>query len=94
MEKKKSISTLKISMDVKKLLAYIVLQILFLVFLFINFRTFRDFFPIPKILESKIIGYSQYFAYPLYFDTFIFFIVILSPIVICLFIEKFIKWKK
>lgn len=42
------------------------------------FRKIRNLFPIPIIEDSEIIGYSQYFGYPFYFDTFIFLAVLLS----------------
>lgn len=37
------------------------------------FRNIRSYFPIPFIGDEKIVGFSQYNGYPLFFDTFLFF---------------------
>lgn len=87
MVKKKSISTNKISV-------YIFFQAIFLFIIIVTFRKIRALFPVPQASDSEIVGYAQYYGYPLYFDTFIFFTIMLSPIVICIIIDQFVKWKK
>lgn len=47
--------------------------------IFFTFRYFRSLFYPPKITENKIVGYAQYFGYPLHFDTLLFFILIAIP---------------
>lgn len=47
--------------------------------IFFTFRYFRSLFYPPKIAENKIVGYAQYFGYPLYFDTLLFFFFIMMP---------------
>lgn len=56
-------------------------------FILFTFRKVRSFFPPPSIGESKIVGYAQYFGYPFYFDTVLFFVFLLSPILIFAFIK-------
>lgn len=56
------------------------LILLILVFFAASFKTLRDLFPNPIISENTSIGYAQYFGYPLYLDSYIFFIIILSPV--------------
>lgn len=58
--------------------------------IFFTFRFFRSLFNIPKINEDKIIGYAQYFGYPFHFDTLLFFIFIMIPALMTL----YIKFKK
>jgi hypothetical protein len=48
--------------------------------LVIAFRNIRDLLPPPEIGKKHIIGYSQYFGYPFYLDTIIFFILICYPL--------------
>lgn len=51
--------------------------------LLVYFRKIRSLFPLPEVEGDKIIGYSQYFGSPFYFDTFIFFFVLVSiPLII------------
>lgn len=54
------------------------------------FRLFRNFFPIPRIGEEKIVGFAHYYGYPFYFDTVMFFIFILSPLILVVFTKFFI----
>lgn len=63
-----------------------------LVLILLFFRQIRDLFPAPEIEENKIIGYSQYFGYPFYFDTFIFFLIIFSIPIIILFFNSIRKY--
>ena len=57
------------------------LTILMLLFFALTFRIVRDNLPPTPISANKIIGYSQYFGYPLFLDTAIFLILILLPII-------------
>ena len=59
----------------------------------LNFRQLRYSFSPPKTTENEIIGYAQYFGYPLYFETIIFFVFILSPIVVFFGLSKIRKYK-
>lgn len=57
------------------------ISIIYLIIL-LNFRQLRLLFKPPEITENGIVGYAHYFGYPLYFETIIFFVFILSPIVV------------
>lgn len=50
--------------------------------IFLSFRTVREMFDPPLIGEHLIVGYAQYYGYPLYFEAVILFIVLLSPFII------------
>lgn len=50
-------------------------------FMLISFKFIRTLFSIPEINNEKIIGYAQYYGYPLYFDTLLFFSFLLVPAV-------------
>ena len=62
----------------------IILTVLFILFLLgafaLSFRKLRDIMPDPAVNAETSIGYAQYFGYPMYLDTIIFFILILSPV--------------
>lgn len=75
---------------------YFFIQVIVLLIAGITFRKVRELFPPTQILENKTVGYSQYFGYPYYFDTFVFFIIMFSPIIVCFIITKIqvMKWKK
>ncbi len=64
------------------------------IFVLLHFRSLRMLFPYPKINSEKMVGFSQYFGYPFYFDTVLFFIIMLSPIVVILTIKIFHMYKK
>jgi len=68
------------------LLEFVLYVILEALVIFANFRAIRESFPTTEIAKNKIIGYSHYYGYPFYFDTFIIFFLLLSPIIICLLI--------
>jgi hypothetical protein len=53
--------------------------------LIVLLRQIRALFPLPEIGSDKIIGYAQYFGYPLSFDTLLFFALILVPLFVVLF---------
>lgn len=71
----------------------IALLIIQIVVLFVTFRELRLFFPPAKITDAKVIGFSHYFGYPFYFDTIIFFLLFLSPVIFVGF-QKFIDNKR
>ena len=48
----------------------------------LNFRQLRSFFSPPKAIEGDIVGFAQYYGYSLYFETIIFLVFVLSPIVV------------
>ena len=78
----------------KNILILTNLLILFLLGIFaVYFRKLRDVMPDPAISKETSIGYSQYFGYPLYLDSLIFFILILSPVLFYIFIKLLQKSK-
>ena len=64
---------------IKKVSFEYCIYLLFFLFSLVFFRHIRAFFPIPELGSEKIVGYSAYFGYPLYFDNFLFFYIILCP---------------
>lgn len=52
------------------------------VFFGLFFRKIRDMLPPPQINQTKIVGYTQYFGYPFFLDTVIFFLFLLFPFII------------
>lgn len=57
------------------------ISLIFGFLMLISFKRIRGLFPIPDINSEKIIGYAQYYGYPLYFDTLLFFSFLLVPAV-------------
>ena len=57
------------------------ISVVILVGLIITFKKIRAIFPIPMINDDRLVGFSQYFGYPLYFDTLFFFFLVLVPII-------------
>ena len=55
------------------------------------FRTLRDLLPDPELKGDTSIGYAQYFGYPLYLDTFLFFLLLLLPVIYFFGIKIFSK---
>lgn len=63
----------------------------FYLIVFILFRNIRALFPPPEIYSNKIVGYSQYFGYPFYFDNILFWAIL----VVTFFAPFTLKlWKK
>lgn len=63
--------------------------------LLLSLRWWRALFPPPEIESNKIVGYSQYFGYPFYFDSLYLMILIFAPLFILIIIVfLFNKWKK
>ncbi len=75
----------KLNPDV--ILYSVILFVLYFLILF-EYRQLRSFFPKPS--KEDVIGFAQYFGYPLYFDNFIFLAIILSPI-LAFIIKRIIK---
>lgn len=57
----------------------IFLLIILLGIIFASFRTLRDILPDTQFESNTSIGYAQYFGYPVYLDTVIFFLLVLTP---------------
>lgn len=66
----------------KIILKSIVSSLILLIFLALTFKKIRALFPIPIIGNDRLVGFSQYFGYPLYFDTIFFFFIISLPLLI------------
>ena len=62
--------------------------------LIILLRPIRSLFPMPAIGADKIVGYAQYFGYPLSFDTLFFFALMLIPLLVIVFVYLFKKYHK
>ena len=68
------------------------ISIIYLIIL-LNFRQLRSLFGSPKITGDGIVGYAHYFGYPLYFEIIIFFVFILSPIVVFFVLSKIRRYR-
>lgn len=78
----------------RNLLISVSLFILFTLGAFaVFFRKLRDILPNPSISNETSIGYSQYFGYPIYLDSVIFLIIVLSPILFLIFIKLTKRFK-
>jgi glycosyltransferase involved in cell wall biosynthesis len=69
----------------KVIMKTIFVYLLSMAILFASFRKIRALIPPPEISEEKLVGYAQYFGYPLSYDTYIFIVIILLPIIILIF---------
>lgn len=79
----------------KNILISNALFLLFLLGIFaVSFRKLRDIMPDPAISKETSIGYAQYFGYPLYLDSIIFFILMLSPVLFFTLVKILQKSKK
>ena len=58
-----------------------------------GFKVIRAFFPPPEITKDKLVGFAQYFGYPVNFDTYIFLLIIFLPVAVLfiLSVKKLIK---
>lgn len=66
----------------KNIVKSVITSAVAILFLMLTFKKLRIFFPPPEISNEKLIGFAQYFGYPFYFDTLIFFLIIFLPILI------------
>ena len=73
------------------ILKSIFFSLIILIVLIITFKKIRTLFPIPMINNDELVGFPQYYGYPLYFDTVFFFFIIFLPLLILLF---FYFWEK
>lgn len=62
--------------------------------IFLLFRKLRSFMPPSQITQENVVGFAQYNGYPMYYDTVVFFIFIISPILICTMLYLFKKYYK
>jgi hypothetical protein len=60
-------------------------SLILLSILAVSFKSIRALFPPPEIGSEKLIGFSQYYGYPPYFDNLIFLAIIFIPSVVYLF---------
>ena len=85
---------LKNRLAVIKLIIYsILLSSVLNSFLLINFKKIRAIFPPPEISNNNLIGFAQYFGYPLYLDTVFFFFLIFTPALTFIFLHFIFKNK-
>lgn len=65
---------------VKGLTLWVIIVVIFL----LGFRELRRIFTVPEISSQKIVSFSHYFAYPIYFDLTLFIIFLLLPgLILC-----------
>ena len=73
----KSIDNLLKNREVNVYSLTIFLSFLLYFLLATSFRLFRSLFPIYQ--NKDIVGFAQYFGYPTFFDTVLFFVLVLIP---------------
>ena len=59
--------------------------------LLVLIRPARELFRVPGLGVEKSIGYSQFFAYPIFFDFILFALMVFIPVVVSLFFGKILK---
>ncbi len=59
--------------------------------LFISFRKIRDYFPSPQTEGNEVVGFANYFNYPIYFDYFLFLVIIIIPFLSYFLIKRFLN---
>ena len=70
---------------------------IFSIFFLFSFKLIRNLMPPPMIGKDKIVGYAQYFGYPIYFDAVVFLLFLSMPALAALVIltrQKFVRFKK
>jgi len=88
---------LLICIHVKRAWWLLVEFFVFLFILFFNllfFKPLRDNLPPSMIGRSDVVGYAQYYGYPFYLDTVIFFILIFHPIILFALLKIFEQYKR
>ncbi|HVT00823.1 MAG TPA: hypothetical protein VHE53_01145 [Patescibacteria group bacterium] len=73
------------------LIIYIIYLIICFSIISFTFKDIRNSFPPTPIVANQIVGYSQYFDYPLYFDSLFFLVLILLPVIFFSFAKLFKK---
>lgn len=63
---------------------------LFYFLLAISFRGIRNHFPNPKS-DGEVMGFAQYFHYPVYFDLFLFILITMIPFISYLLVSRLKK---
>ncbi len=76
-----------------RIFKYLAIVLFIEIITLLSVRKVRDYFPGPEITDEKIIGYSQYFQYPVNFDYLFFITLILVPVFTALLI-RFLNSKK
>lgn len=72
----------------KKELIQIVIFSLILIFsAFVLYKKMRGLFPPPQIGSEKLVGFAQYFGYPIYFDTIFFFLIVSIPLIVTIILK-------
>jgi hypothetical protein len=66
---------------------------IYIIFIALSFRKFRDIFSTKPQSGSDLLGFPQYSGYPLYLDTVIFFAVILFPVVFFVLLKLLTKYR-
>jgi hypothetical protein len=56
--------------------------------LLLLFKKIRSFIPVPEIGEDKMVGFPQYYGYPIYYDTIYFLVLFILPILITVIIYR------
>ena len=64
----------------KVFLKTFLLSFTLLIVLMFGFKKIRALFPPPEIGSDKLVGFSQYFGYPFYFDSLFFIFLIFFPV--------------
>ncbi|GEM_PF-3603007 len=54
----------------------------------------RNMFPLPRIENEHIVGFAQYEGYPLYFETWLFILFLLTPIALSFLLFVYLKYRK
>lgn len=65
----------------KVLLFFTASSVIYFTVIFLSFRYIRNFFPVPQVSDSKIVGYAHFTGYPFYFDLVLVFSIVLFPLV-------------
>lgn len=59
-----------------------IITLLLLVVTGLIFRKIRALFGTPMIGDSKLVGFAQYFGYPLFYDTLLFLFIVAVPVLV------------
>jgi hypothetical protein len=73
----------------KMIIHSIVLSSALNIFLLLGFKKIRTSLPPPEIGSDRLVGFAQYFGYPLYFDAFLFFLLLFSPILLFIILHRY-----
>jgi hypothetical protein len=76
---------------IKRILLPVSIYLLLLFLILVGFRYARSLLNPPEISQDKIVGFSQYFGYPLYFDHALFLVLIILPVIIAIVFHRKLK---